>query len=140
MVFCARSWQLETDGSIYKTQHQQTTQSHHHGHSRVHSRVPSQVDVYSQAPSVLTDADDIHNIHNAMFEDDDDAAVDADHVDLELGTLGDDWDKVRDTAFFAGSSDGDATMRTHKSRSGKSSPKLILPRPELSRRRTGGNS
>lgn len=134
---------LVPSSAVSKKKHligQPPTQGHHQGRARGHSRIPSQVDVYSEAPSVLTDADDINNITNVMFEDDEDAEFDADHVDIELGTLGDDWDKVRDTAFFAGSSDGDATMRTHKSRSGKSSPKLILPRPELSRRKTtGGN-
>jgi hypothetical protein len=63
-------------------------------HKRLRSRVPSQVDVLSQDPSLLTDADE--NI--ILLEDDMDIDIaeggggitTADHVDLELGTLGDD--------------------------------------------------
>jgi hypothetical protein len=73
---------------------QPPTQGYHHAappaaqqHGRARSRVPSQVEILHQPPSVLSDSDE--NLVLLDEEADDDTAG-VDHVDLELGTLGDD--------------------------------------------------
>jgi hypothetical protein len=90
--------------------------------------VPSQVDVQSQAPSVLTEVDDV----------DDDDDFDADHVDLELGTLADNEGGLRDTAFLL-NDNASGSVKTQRSRRNLS-PRPKLSRAELSRRQTWGRS